>query len=382
MTLGDIINPPKKESTGSRKADLERTMVTIGSSLVAVIVALVLSGLLLLVTGKDPIAALAKMGEVATNTDKLYETVSRALPFIISATAFAVTAKLGLFNIGVEGQFLMGMFWAAVVGAYVDLPAVIHIPFVIVIGSLAGAVWGGIAGYLKVKRGVNEVISTIMLNAIALQVIDWLFNDFFRYDDGSGSLDVRTKQLPTSAWMPDIIDDKLKGFIVVVLLVVVAYYVIVFRSRFGFRLRASGLNPGAARTAGISANRMVLTAMVISGLIGGLAGLPYLLGESHSYGPTRPSGYGFTGIGVALLGRNHPVGIVGAGLLFGFLEAAGGPLQLEEIPSSIVRVIQGITLLSVVIISGAADRWYAKRTTERAAREMQLTSAGPQGVAA
>ena len=382
MTLGDIINPPKKESTGSRKADLERTMVTIGSSLVAVIVALVLSGLLLLVTGKDPIAALAKMGEVATNTDKLYETVTRALPFIISATAFAVTAKLGLFNIGVEGQFLMGMFWAAVVGAYVDLPAVIHIPFVIVIGSLAGAVWGGIAGYLKVKRGVNEVISTIMLNAIALQVIDWLFNDFFRYDDGSGSLDVRTKQLPTSAWMPDIVDDKLKGFIVVVLLVVVAYYVIVFRSRFGFRLRASGLNPGAARTAGISANRMVLTAMVISGLIGGLAGLPYLLGESHSYGPTRPSGYGFTGIGVALLGRNHPVGIVGAGLLFGFLEAAGGPLQLEEIPSSIVRVIQGITLLSVVIISGAADRWYAKRTTERAAREMQLTSAGPQGVAA
>lgn len=382
MTLDDILNPPTRESTGSRKADLERTMVTIGSSLVAVIVALVLSGLLLLVTGKDPIAALAKMGEVATNTDKLYETVTRALPFIISATAFAVTAKLGLFNIGVEGQFLMGMFWAAVVGAYVDLPAVIHIPFVIVIGSLAGAVWGGIAGYLKVKRGVNEVISTIMLNAIALQVIDWLFNDFFRYDDGTGSLDVRTKQLPTSAWMPDIVDNKLKGFIVVVLLVVIAYYVIVFRSRFGFRLRASGLNPDAARTAGISANRMVLVAMLISGLIGGLAGLPYLLGESHSYGPTRPSGYGFTGIGVALLGRNHPVGIVGAGLLFGFLEASGGPLQLEEIPSSIVRVIQGITLLSVVIISGAADRWYAKRTTERAAREMQLTGIAGQGVAA
>ncbi len=382
MTLTDIINPPKRETTGSRKGDLERTLVTIGSSLVAVIVALLLSGLLLLVTGKDPIAALAKMGEVATDSGKLYETVTRALPFIIAATAFAVTAKLGLFNIGVEGQFLMGMFWAAVVGAYVDLPAVIHIPFVIVIGSLAGAVWGGIAGYLKVKRGVNEVISTIMLNAIALQVIDWLFNDFFRYDDGTGSLDVRTKQLPTSAWMPDIIDNKLKGFIVVVLLVVIAYYVIVFRSRFGFRLRASGLNPDAARTAGISANRMVLVAMLISGLIGGLAGLPYLLGESHSYGPTRPSGYGFTGIGVALLGRNHPVGIVGAGLLFGFLEASGGPLQLEEIPSSIVRVIQGITLLSVVIISGAADRWYANRTTERAARDMQLVGTGTEGAAA
>ncbi len=122
--------------------------------------------------------------------------------------------------------------------------------------------------------------------------------------------------------------------------------------------------------------------MLISGLIAGLVGLPYLMGESHSYGPTRPSGYGFTGIGVALLGRNHPIGIVAAGLLFGFLEAAGGPLQLEGIPSSIVRVIQGITLLSVVIISGAADRWYAKRTTERAARDLQLAGVGTQAVAA
>jgi simple sugar transport system permease protein len=357
-------------------------MVTIGSSLIAVIVALMISGLLLVITGEDPFAAFGKMAEVATNTDKLYETVQRAMPFIMSAVAFAVTAKLGLFNIGVEGQFLMGMFWAAVIGAYVELPTVLHIPFVIIVGSLAGALWGGIAGYLKVKRGVNEVISTIMLNAIALQVIDWLFNEFFRYDDGSGSLDVRTKQLPETAWMPDIVEDQLNGFVVVVLLVVIAYYVLVFRSRFGFRLRASGLNPEAARTSGINAKKMVMMAMLISGLIGGLVGLPYLMGESHSYGPTRPSGYGFTGIGVALLGRNHPVGIVVAGLLFGFLEATGGPLQLEGIPSSIVRVMQGITLFSVVIISGAADRWYAKRTTERAARDLQLAGAGTQEVAA
>ena len=382
MTLGEIVNPPIRESTGSRRADLERVLVTIGSSVIAVLVAFVISGLLLAVTGKDAVAAFSKLGEVATNSDKLYETVERALPLIISAAAFAVTAKLGLFNIGVEGQFLMGMFWAAVVGAYVELPAVLHIPFVVIVGSLAGAIWGGIAGYLKVKRGVNEVISTIMLNAIALQVIDWLFNEFFRYDEGSGSLDVRTKQLPETAWMPDIVENQLNGFVVVVLLVIIAYYVLVFRSRFGFRLRASGLNPEAARTSGINAKKMVLMAMLISGLIGGLVGLPYLMGESHSYGPTRPSGYGFTGIGVALLGRNHPVGIVAAGLLFGFLEATGGPLQLEGIPSSIVRVIQGITLFSVVIISGAADRWYAKRTTERAARDMQLAGAETQEVAA
>jgi len=380
MSLDDVVTPPEQSRSGVRRADFERIAVTIGSSMVAVVVALVISGVILAVAGKDAFAAFQKMGDVLTNSDKLFETVWRSMPFILSATAFAVTAKLGLFNIGVEGQFLMGMFWAAVIGAYVDLPAVLHIPFVIVVGAIAGGLWGGIAGYLKVKRGVNEVISTIMLNAIALQLIDWMFNEFFRYDDGSGSLDVRTKQLPESAWIGDLIPDQLNGFIIVVLLVSIIYYLLVFRSRFGFRLRASGINAEAARTSGISANRMILLAMAISGMIGGLVGLPYLLGEGHSYGPTRPSGYGFTGIGVALLGRNHPGGIIVAGLMFGFLEAAGGPLQLEGIPSSIVRVIQGIVLLSVVIISGAADRWYQNRTTERAARELQL--GGLEGAAA
>ena len=380
MSVNDIVEQPEQSRSGVRRADFERIAVTIGSSMVAVIVALVISGVILDVAGKDAFAAFQKMGDVLTNSDKLFETVWRSMPFILSATAFAVTAKLGLFNIGVEGQFLMGMFWAAVIGAYVDLPAVLHIPFVIVVGAIAGGLWGGIAGYLKVKRGVNEVISTIMLNAIALQLIDWMFNEFFRYDDGSGSLDVRTKQLPESAWIGDLIPDQLNGFIIVVLLVSIIYYLLVFRSRFGFRLRASGINAEAARTSGISANRMILLAMAISGMIGGLVGLPYLLGEGHSYGPTRPSGYGFTGIGVALLGRNHPGGIIVAGLMFGFLEAAGGPLQLEGIPSSIVRVIQGIVLLSVVIISGAADRWYQNRTTERAARELQL--GGLEGAAA
>lgn len=382
MNLSDIVSPPEKPASATRRADLERIAVTIGSSVLAVLVALVISGLILAVTGKDAFAAFEKMGDVLTTTDKLYETLWRSMPFIISAIAFAVTAKLGLFNIGVEGQFLMGMFWAAVVGAAVDMPAVIHLPFVIIVGSLAGGLWGGIAGYLKIKRGVNEVISTIMLNAIALQLIQWMFDEFFRYDDGTENLDVRTKRLPESAWMGDLVDDKINGFIIVVALATVAYYILVFRSRFGFRLRASGINAEAARTSGISANRMVLLAMVISGLVGGLAGLPYLLGEGHSYGPTRPSGYGFQGIGVALLGRNHPGGIVVAGLLFGFLEASGGPLQLEDIPSSIVRVIQGIVLLSVVIISGAADRWYQRRTTERAARELQVAGAGTRGAAA
>lgn len=369
------VDDPKPDGgSDSRRADLEKALVTIGSSLFAVIFAFAVSALLLAVTGRDAAAAFSKMADVATDGDKLYETVERAIPFIIAATAFAVAAKLNLFNIGVEGQFLFGMFWAAVAGAYVDLPQIIHVPFICIVGMVAGAFWAGIAGYLKVTRGVNEVISTIMLNAIALQVLDWLFNDFFRFDDGTGALDVRTKPIPESGRIGFFFDGRLNGFIIAALLVAVVYYVLVFRTRFGFRLRASGLNPEAARTSGISADRMVMIAMLISGAIAGLAGMAWLLGEGHSYGPSRPSGYGFQGLSVALLGRNHPVGIVIAGLLFGFLEATSGPLQLEEIPASIVRVIQGITLLSVVIISRLADRWYARRTTERAAAQLSAAS--------
>ena len=244
-SVDDTTAPSEQRRSGARRADLDRSLVTLGSSLLAVVVAFAISALLLAVTGKDPVAAFSTLIDVATNTDKLYETVWRSMPLIFSATAFAITAKLGLFNIGVEGQYLMGMFWAAVIAAEVDLPAVIHLPFAILVGAAAGAAWGAIAGILKVKRGVNEVISTIMLNAIALQLIDWWFNDFFKFDDESASLDVRTKTIPESGWMPDIIPGDLNGFVVVVLLVAVVYWVLVFKSRFGFRLRASGLNPGA-----------------------------------------------------------------------------------------------------------------------------------------
>jgi general nucleoside transport system permease protein len=226
------------------------------------------------------------------------------------------------------------------------------------------------------------VLSTIMLNAIALGVLDWMFNEYFREDTGGQTLDVRTKKLDESAHVPNIFDGRVTSFIFVALLVALAYWVVVFKSRFGFRLRASGYNAVAARTAGISANRMVLTALIMSGAVAGLAGMPYLLSEGYSYGPTRPDGYGFTGIAVALLGRNHPVGIVLGALLYGFLDAVAGPLQLEGIPQSIVRVIQGITLLTVVIVNEAVGRWHARRTTERAAAVLAVTDSTPAGVAA
>lgn len=358
-----------------RRARIEAGLVTAGSSVAAVIIALVLSALLLVITGKSPGVVLSTMTEVATTSRFQFETIERSVPFIISAVAFAVAAKMNLFNIGVEGQYLFGMFWAAVIGANVELPAVLHVPFILIVGMVAGAFWAGIAGFLKVRLNVSEIISTIMLNAIALQITDWMFNDFFRFDDASGTLDVRTKPIPESGWTPDLFGGRVNSYVVVALLVCVAYHILVNKSRFGFRLRASGLNANAASTSGISSGRMVMIAMLISGAIAGLAGLQYLLGEAHSYGPARPSNYGFSGLSVALLGRNNAVGIVLAGLLWGFLEAAAGPLQLEDIPRSIVNVIQGITLFSVVIVNGIVIRWYTKRTTEAAAARLSAEAA-------
>lgn len=359
-------------ASARRRARFEAGLVTAGSSVAAVLIALLLSALLLVITGKSPGVVWSTMVEVATTARYQYETIERSVPFIISAVAFAVAAKMNLFNIGVEGQYLFGMFWAAVIGANVELPAVLHVPFILLVGMIAGAFWAGIAGYLKVRLGVSEIISTIMLNAIALQITDWLFNDFFRFDDASGTLDVRTKPIPESGWMPDILGGKVNGYVIVALIVCVVYHILVNKSRFGFRLRASGLNANAASTSGISSGRMVMIAMLISGAIAGLAGLQYLLGEAHSYGPARPSNYGFSGLSVALLGRNNAVGIVLAGLLWGFLEAAAGPLQLDDIPRSIVNVIQGITLFSVVIVNSVVSRWYTKRTTEAAAARLSL----------
>ena len=156
--------------------------------------------------------------------------------------------------------------------------------------------------------------------------------------------------------------------VIVALFVVFLYWVLVFKSRFGFRLRSSGLNPGAARTSGIGANKMIFISLLVSGGIAGLVAMQSVLGEIYAYGPNAtPTQLGFLGIAVALLGRHHPIGIVVSALLFGFLDSTSAQLQLAEIPSSIVKLIQAITVLTVVIINEATIRWLNKRTAERTA---------------
>ncbi len=368
---------------GRSSQGVQRALVTTASSVVAVLIALAISGIVLQVTGKSAIDAYGKMLDTALTGDKLIEALQRATPLIFSATAVAVGFKMGMFNIGVEGQYLFGAFMAAVIGAEFSLPAPLHVAVMLLLAMFFAALYASIPAILKVKRGVNEVIATIMLNYVALSVIQWLFDTWFRDDSVSG-LNVKTKLLPTSAWMPDLVDGKLSGMFIVALVAIVLYWLLVFKSRFGFRLRASGLNPIAARTAGIASGRMIVTAMLISGAFAGLVALPSILGDIHAYGQGVPDQLGFAGIAVALLGRNHPVGIAAAAFLFGLLNSTSAALQLEKIPNSIVGVIQAIILFTVVIVNEATTRQMNLRTAKRTALVLDGNASGalPSGATA
>jgi len=368
-TLGDrakrIVNPKPA-------GNLQQVGVILLSSLAAVVLALAIASFILWVSGYDAAALFTNMWDNLHNSTKMLEMLDRATPVMIAAVAVAIGFKMNLFNIGIEGQFLIGMFFAAWVGTQFEMFGPLHVAVILVVAMAAAAAWAGIAAVLKTERNVNEVISTIMLNSLALNVISFLFQEYAKFKDDSGSLDVKTRPIPESGWIPDIVDGKLSGVFYISLLVVLGYWLLVFKSRFGYRLRASGANAGAARTGGIASKRMIIIAMLISGAVAGLVGMAYLLGDAHAYyGTSRPEGFGFAGISVALLGRNHPLGIVISALLFGFLDTLTGPLQIDKIPVSIIFVIKAVILLSVVIINELVEVKMARRTADRTAAQLE-----------
>ena len=282
---------------------------------------------------------------------------------------------MGLFNIGVEGQYRLATILAAAAGAAIALPAPLHLLVIVVVAMLVGAFWAGIVAVLKVTRGVSEVISSIMLNFVALGLASFLLSGPFR-GSPEGAQIITTTPLPESAWFPGLNGlftglglaeprSELYGFLLVAIVVGVVIAVLLTRTRFGFDLRATGLSPSAASASGVDARAMVIKTMLISGAVAGLIGLPDLLGDSHHYGTEFTAGLGFLGIAVALLGRNSPGGIALAALLFAFLDRAALPLQFADIPSSVVTIIQGTIVLTVVIANEVARR-LAVRTAERA----------------
>jgi general nucleoside transport system permease protein len=360
------------------RIDKERLLLGIATPVVAVLAAFVVTALVLLATGKPPLPAFQIMFSYGVKSDSQVYILNEATTYYLAGLAVAIGFRMNLFNIGVDGQYRIAAFFAAVVGGAVRLPGVLDILLIIIVAMLVGAMWSGIAGLLKVHRGVSEVIATIMLNSIATAVISYLLQPGRLAHLNTNTNSIYTTMLPKSAWFFTMTGNPaagpVEGFVVVAVLAGVAYWFVLSRTRFGFDLRTVGRSESAAEAGGVNVKRMVVTSMVISGAIAGLVGMPALLNETHTYSTEFPTGIGFIGIAVALLGRNHPIGIAVGALLWAFLDRTSTWLEFNGYDREIVGVIQGVIVLCVVIAYELVRRYGLSRQQRKVGAELAAAS--------
>ncbi len=278
----------------------------------------------------------------------LSETVVQATPLIFTGLAVAVGFRGGLFNIGAEGQLIMGGVVAALIGFGLHMPAPIHLPMALLAGFAGGAAWGFIPGFLKARTGAHEVITTIMLNFVALYFFAFLLRG--KLYRRPGRSDAISKVVDKSSQLPRLAGANLRlhAGIILALLVAAAVWWLLYRSTKGFEIRAVGSNPQAARTAGMSVTRTYILVMLLAGGLAGLGGANQLLGLQYSLAPGFSANLGFDAIALALLGRANPAGIVAAALLFGMLHAGAIQMQaVTSIPTDIVSVIQALIIVFI-----------------------------------
>jgi len=324
-------------------------------SMGAIVVALILGGVIIALVGGNPFLsyihiARASFGDVGVLSD----TIVKATPIILAALACSIAFRMKLWNIGAEGQFIMGAFGASAVVLAPIVPAEasrwLFIPVMAMAGMAAGAVWGFIPGYLKAKFNVNEIISTLMMNYIAVAWINfWIFGVW-----SEGGFQMSPK-FPEAAWLPRLSEYAkaipffrgltTHGGLILGVLAAVVLWFIVYRSRWGYEIRLIGDNPHAAKYAGISITRNTIWVMMLSGALAGLGGMSEVSGVVHRL-QTAPiaAGYGFTGIIVAWLAKLNPLVIILVSILFGALILAGREIQ----PSGIPKMIQGIILVCLI----------------------------------
>ncbi|GAA4663396.1 ABC transporter permease [Streptomyces chumphonensis] len=362
------------------RARLDRLVLALGGPVLALGVAVLLTSAVLLLSGRSPVEPYVLMIEYAGNADIQVLIVNQATTYYIAALAVAVGFRMNLFNIGVDGQYRLAAMVAAVTGAAFSLPAPLHVLVIMAVAMLTGAFWAGIAGILKTSRGVSEVVSTIMLNAIATSIIAYLILPA-QFGEQRGN-NLTTGQIAESGWFPGFDTGPggvVYGFIVVAALLGVVYWLVLNRTRFGFDLRATGASQSAAAASGVDAKRMIFTSMVISGGVAGLAGMPVLLGDSHTYSLVFPVGIGFTGITIALLGRNHPVGIAFGALLIAFLDKASATLDYSGYEKEIATIMQGLIVIAVVISYEAVRRYGLRRQQQKVGEELAAQAASAPG---
>ena len=354
---------------------VKRIVIGAAAPVLALAMALLITIVILLLAGNSVSGFLSTIFS-APAPRNLVNIINNASVLYLSALAAAIGFRMNLFNIGVEGQYRVAVFAAAAFCGQDLLPGVLNIIVAFVIAIAAGAGWAAIAGLLKVTRGVSEVISTIMLNAVAVSLTAY----FLRQWGITVGNSLQTKPVPKDSWVPGFplipgAPNEILGLSVLALVAGVGYAVVLNRSRFGFELRATGASATAAVASGIDVRRMVVVSMLLSGGVAALVGLPLLFGDTHAYSTTFQLGLGFTGIAVALLGRNHPVGIAFGALLFAYLTEQSSLLEINAgVSNDIVAITQGVLVLSVVVAYAVVGRY--RRAAEQRSVAEQLAPSG------
>lgn len=339
-------------------------------TLISIFLGILIGAIILLIAGYNPIQAYGVMIQGIFGKPKYISyVIIRSTPLILTGLSIAFAFRTGLFNIGAEGQFIIGSVTAVAAGYFIHLPAILHIPFVIICAAFTAGLWGGLAGFFKARFGVNEVISTIMMNWIALY-----FQNFLIYIPGfqKPGGEVSYSILPTASikilcewklsevgkqllaghpFWRDIFKTPVNWGLLIALIVAVLIWFILRHTTLGYRLRAVGFSPNAAEYGGINVKKNIIISMSIAGALAGLAGALHVMGDAHNVSLLAAmEGYGFDGIAVALIGNSSPAGCVFSGFLFGGLKYGGQKIQpIMGVPSEIINIVIGIIVLFIAM---------------------------------
>lgn len=339
-------------------------------TLFSIFMGLVVGAIILLVAGYNPIQAYKIMIEgVISNPKYISWTVIRATPIILTGISVAFAFRTGLFNIGAEGQYMIGTIFATLVGYYLNLPPVLHAIFAILAGALAAGLWGGFIGLVKSKFGVHEVITSIMLNWIALYANNWVVNwSSFRRPNSDSSYKILESAkigilskwkgsetgrafLKDNNFVKDLLNPPVNwGFIIAIFVAILIWYILK-NTTLGYQLKAVGYNKDAAEFGGIDVKKNMIKSMAIAGAISGLAGALQTTGVSNQLSILAASeGYGFDGISVALIAANNPLATIPAGLLFSGLKYGGSKLNSTiGAPSEIINITIGVIVFFIAM---------------------------------
>jgi simple sugar transport system permease protein len=337
-------------------------LLQLAASVAALALAFAVGGALMLIAGVSPPAVYARLFEgVLFNPYGLAQIIFKSTPLMLAGLSVSFAFRAGLFNIGAEGQMMVGGLCCALAGvAFKGLPWPVHAPLCLLAAMAGGAFWAAIPGYLKAKRGAHEVITTIMLNFIAAALTGYLVMTYFHEPET-----VHTGIVSPSAFLP-----RLSAFLpffkgspanvsfFIALAACAATGWLLWKTALGYEIRAVGFNPDAAATAGISVQRKTIEAFIIAGALAGLGSMNFVMGYKHYFEEDFTGGAGFMGIAVALVGQNHPVGVIAAALLFGAL--SHGTLVVNAlVPKDIIQILQALVIIFVVAFDTVARKYAA-----------------------